>query len=180
MAVYSYQLILPTDSIIIDTAFTAAMGASFGAQVDDDAYARMDSAMSSATLIAITHEHSDHIGGIIAHSEPAEIQKALRRQAEQLGEPAALRASPGRPRSRDYVAIDYADMLAIWRRASYSIRAPGHTPGSQTGLCEARGWTRAAVRGRYRVEHAEYRNRQGAPKAACRICCCTRIVTLSS
>ena len=129
MAAYSYQLILPTDSIIIDTALTAAQGASFGVQVDDDAYARMDSAMSSATLIAITHEHSDHIGGIIAHSEPAEIQKALRLNKEQLESlpryglawPTAL---------ADYVAIDYADMLAI-APGVVLIRAPGHTPGSQ-------------------------------------------------
>src|SRR5262245_53755283 len=42
MAAFSYQVVLPTDTIIIDTAFTAAMGASLGAQIDDDAYARME------------------------------------------------------------------------------------------------------------------------------------------
>jgi glyoxylase-like metal-dependent hydrolase (beta-lactamase superfamily II) len=85
--------------------------------------------MSSATLIAVTHEHPDHIGGIIAHSEPAEIQKALRLNPEQLESlprygltwPTAL---------SDYVPIDYADMLAL-APGVVLVRAPGHSPGSQ-------------------------------------------------
>ena len=129
MAAFSYQLVLPADDIIIDAAFNAQQGASLSAQIDDDAYARMDSAMSAASLIVVTHEHPDHIGGIVAHSEPAMIQKALRLNKEQveslprygLALPTAL---------ADYVAIDYAGMLAL-APGVVLIRAPGHTPGSQ-------------------------------------------------
>lgn len=129
MAAFSYQLVLPADDIVIDAAFNAQQGASLGAQIDDDAYARMDSAMSSANLIVVTHEHPDHIGGIVAHSEPAMIQKALRLNKQQveslprygLALPTAL---------ADYVAIDYAGMLAL-APGVVLIRAPGHTPGSQ-------------------------------------------------
>jgi glyoxylase-like metal-dependent hydrolase (beta-lactamase superfamily II) len=129
MAAYSYQLVLPADDIVIDAALNAQQGTSLSAQIDDDAYARMDSAMSNASLIVITHEHSDHIGGIVAHSEPAMIQKALRLNKQQveslprygLALPTAL---------ADYVAIDYDDMLAL-APGVVLIRAPGHTPGSQ-------------------------------------------------
>lgn len=129
MAAYSYRVVLPTDTIIIDTAFTAAMGASLGAQIDDDAYARMDLAMSEATQIVVTHEHPDHIGGIVAYNDPQGIARALRLNKEQieslprygLAWPAAL---------SEYAPIDYTDMLAI-APGVVLIRAPGHTPGSQ-------------------------------------------------
>ena len=129
MAAFSYQLVLPADDIIIDAAFNAQQGASLGAQIDDDAYARMDSAMSAASLIVVTHEHPDHIGGIVAHSEPEMIQKALRLNAEQVASlpryGLALPTALG-----DYVAIDYDDMLAL-APGVVLVRAPGHTPGSQ-------------------------------------------------
>lgn len=129
MAAYSYQVILPADTIIIDSAFPAAMGASLGARLDDDAYARMDSAMSSATQIVVTHEHGDHVGGIIAHSEPDEIRKALRLNTEQVASlPSYGLSLP--PQLADYAPLDYAGMLPI-APGIVLIRAPGHTPGSQ-------------------------------------------------
>jgi glyoxylase-like metal-dependent hydrolase (beta-lactamase superfamily II) len=129
MAAFSYQIVLPTDTLIIDTAFNATQGAGLGAKIDDDAYARMDLAMSMATQIVVTHEHPDHIGGIIAYSDPAGIGKALRLTKEQVDSltrygltwPAAL---------KDYAPIEYEGMLSI-APGVVLIRAPGHTPGSQ-------------------------------------------------
>ncbi len=129
MAAFSYQLVLPTDTVVIDSALTAAMGASLGAQIDDDAYARMDMAMAEATQIVVTHEHPDHIGGIIAYSDPQGIARALRLNKEQVEDlpryglawPAAL---------SDYAPIEYEGMMSI-APGVVLIRAPGHTPGSQ-------------------------------------------------
>lgn len=129
MAAYSYQLVLPADDIVIDAALNAQQGASLSAQIDDDAYARMDSAMSNASLIVVTHEHPDHIGGIVAHSEPAMIQKALRLNKQQVE--SLPRYGVALPTAlADYVAIDYDDMLAL-APGVVLVRAPGHTPGSQ-------------------------------------------------
>ena len=129
MAAFSYQVVLPADTIVIDSAFTAAMGASLGAQIDDDAYARMETALAEATQIVVTHEHPDHIGGIIAYGDPQGIARALRLTAGQVESlprygltwPAAL---------EDYAPLDYDGMLAI-APGVVLIRAPGHTPGSQ-------------------------------------------------
>ena len=129
MPEFSYQLILPTDTIIIDTAFNASLGASVRARIDDDAYARMDMAMAEATQIVVTHEHADHIGGILAYSDPQGIARALRLNKEQLESlpryglvwPAVL---------GDYAPIEYSGMLAI-APGVVLIEAPGHTPGSQ-------------------------------------------------
>jgi glyoxylase-like metal-dependent hydrolase (beta-lactamase superfamily II) len=129
MAAFSYQVVLPTDTVIIDTAFPAAMGASLGAQIDDDAYARMEMAMAAATQIVITHEHSDHIGGIIAYDDPLGIARALRLNSEQVASlPRYGLVWP--TELSDYAPIDYPDMLAI-APGVVLIRAPGHTPGSQ-------------------------------------------------
>ncbi|MEO6015536.1 MAG: MBL fold metallo-hydrolase [Devosia sp.] len=129
MAAFSYQLVLPTDTIVIDSAFNAAQGASLGAKIDDDAYARMNMALADATQIVVTHEHPDHIGGILAYADPTGLAKALRLTKEQvdslarygLSWPAAL---------KNYAPIEYAGMLAI-APGVVLIRAPGHTPGSQ-------------------------------------------------
>ena len=103
--------------------------AALGAAIDDDAYARMEMAMAAATEIVVTHEHPDHIGGLIAYADPAGLSKALRLNKEQaehvktygLAWPAAWDA---------YAPIDYAGPLAI-APGVVLIRAPGHTPGSQ-------------------------------------------------
>jgi glyoxylase-like metal-dependent hydrolase (beta-lactamase superfamily II) len=122
-------VILPTDTIIIDSALTAAQGASLGAKIDDDAYARMDMALAAATQIVVTHEHSDHIGGILAYSDPSGLGKALRLNAEQVASlPGYGLALP--EALKEYSPIDYDDMLAI-APGVVLIRAPGHTPGSQ-------------------------------------------------
>lgn len=129
MAAFSYQIILPADTIVLDSAFNAAMGTSLGARIDDDAYARMDTALAQATQIIITHEHFDHIGGILAYSNPAGILHALRLNKQQVGDlaryglvwPEAL---------KDYAPIGYDKYLAI-APGIVLIRAPGHTPGSQ-------------------------------------------------
>ena len=129
MAAYSYQVVLPTDTVIIDTAFDAALGAVVGARIDDDAYARMEMAMAAATQIVITHEHSDHIGGILAYDDPQGIARALRLNSEQVASlPRYGLAWPAE--LSDYAPIDYPDMLAI-APGVVLIRAPGHSPGSQ-------------------------------------------------
>jgi glyoxylase-like metal-dependent hydrolase (beta-lactamase superfamily II) len=129
MTASSFQVVLPTDTIIVDAAFNAQQGASISARIDEDAYARMDMALAQATQIVVTHEHSDHIGGIVAYNDPQGIARALRLNKEQLENlprydmtwPAAL---------SDYAPIEYTGMLAI-APGVVLIRAPGHTPGSQ-------------------------------------------------
>lgn len=129
MGAFSFQVVLPADTIIIDTAFPASLDRGLGATIDDDAYARMDMAMADATAIVVTHEHPDHIGGIVTYNDPQDIAKQLRLNRQQLESlplynlamPAALAG---------YTPLDYDDMIAL-APGVVLVRAPGHTPGSQ-------------------------------------------------
>ena len=70
LPVYSYRLIYPDGSIIVDTALSQAVGGSELTSFDAEAYGRMQAAMSAAKQIVITHEHMDHIGGLDGPRRP--------------------------------------------------------------------------------------------------------------
>jgi glyoxylase-like metal-dependent hydrolase (beta-lactamase superfamily II) len=132
MGAYSYQVVAPGGSVIIDAALTAAQGGSLGARIDDDAFARMNVTMAGASQIVITHEHPDHIGGIVAYPNPDDIRPQLRLTAEQVAQPTRYGAfSVPDPSLLDgYIALSYDGSVAI-APGVVLAKAPGHTPGSQ-------------------------------------------------
>ena len=128
--VQSYELVFPDRTAIIDTALSKTMSSGL-VSFDDKAYARMQAAMDKASLIVITHEHLDHIGGLSAHPHLAHVLKATRLTKEQVDSPEYMTSAKlpdgalngYRPLVYDrYVAIAPGVVL---------IKAPGHTPGSQ-------------------------------------------------
>ena len=133
MPVYSYQLVFPAQTIVVDTALAKADGKPefLGLRYDDAAYQRMNAAMATAAQIVITHEHMDHIGGIAAHPQLAQLKPALRLTAEQLGNPKGMEPVklPAEPLA-GYQPLRYDDLLAI-APGVVLVKAPGHTPGSQ-------------------------------------------------
>jgi glyoxylase-like metal-dependent hydrolase (beta-lactamase superfamily II) len=92
-------------------------------------WGRMQAAMVSASFVAVTHEHADHIGGLIASPGTAAMAHAVLN-------PEQLRDMPGSPvpwppHKRDGVTpLAYAGLRAV-APGVVLIRAPGHTPGSQ-------------------------------------------------
>lgn len=66
--IFSFQVIYPTASIIIDTAMDEEMTKNMiEADFRAEPYARMMKAMEEAHSIVMTHEHFDHIGGLVVH-----------------------------------------------------------------------------------------------------------------
>jgi len=131
MGAFSYQVILPTDTIIIDSGFVRDQGQeSLFPTYQDDAIARMDAGLGEATQIVLTHEHPDHVGGLVAfYKMVPDIATAIRlnkQQAENVGHYKADWADA----FKGVTAIDYDKYLAI-APGVVLIRAPGHTPGSQ-------------------------------------------------
>jgi glyoxylase-like metal-dependent hydrolase (beta-lactamase superfamily II) len=128
---YSFRVVYPSTTAIIDTALDQSIGAGNLASFDAAAYARMQAAMAKASLIVVTHEHMDHIGGLMAYPKLAEILPAIRLTREQLAHPEASKPAAFPPHSLDDLKpLEYDAYLAV-APGIVLIKSPGHTPGSQ-------------------------------------------------
>ena len=138
LPVSSYELVYPDHVAIVDAAFTADMAKGMGAATfDSGAYARMSGALARAALVVVTHEHPDHIGGLLAQPNLKALLAVTRLTREQVAElKANLDADPFAPLHLSpslfdgYRPLDYAGYEAV-APGVVLIKAPGHTPGSQ-------------------------------------------------
>ena len=130
---YSYQLVFPQQSIIVDTAMASLEGmpSAMVVSFDQTAYQRMSAAMNAASQIVITHEHFDHIGGLVAQPNVAELLPKIHLTKEQFEHPDRMQpASYPTGVFDDYKPMEYQHAKAI-APGVVLIKAPGHTPGSQ-------------------------------------------------
>jgi glyoxylase-like metal-dependent hydrolase (beta-lactamase superfamily II) len=130
--ILSYQLIFPEQTLIIDTAETKAQASdnertSF---FDPAAFDRMTQAMDAASAIVVTHEHTDHIGGIVGSPNLSRLKRTALLTPEQINSNAIGRADFPARMMDDYTALRYDGAKAI-APGVVVIKARGHTPGSQ-------------------------------------------------
>ena len=133
MPVYAYQLVFPDRTVMIDAALPRQIAKPdfLVMDFDTDAYQRLLAALDQTSLIAVTHEHMDHIGGIAEHPRLGLLLPALRLTAEQLANPKGM--APARLPDQvmqGYTPLRY-DRLHLLAPGVVLIKAPGHTPGSQ-------------------------------------------------
>ena len=138
LPVSSYELVYGDRLAVLDAALNADIAKSMRASIfDSAAYARMSSALTNAALILVTHEHPDHIGGLLAQPGLKKLLAVTRLTGEQVAElKANLRSDPFatlRVPSNTfdgYRPLDYVRYQAA-APGVVLIKAPGHTPGSQ-------------------------------------------------
>ena len=134
----AYQIVYADGTIMVDTGMDLATHRFFGRGAEEpyfpEAEARVALALQKAKAIIVTHEHGDHIAGLIkspSFNELAPRAVLTRAQLDTLlNEPQMqqLKATPEMA-ARLHV-IDYADAMAF-APGIVLIKAPGHTPGSQ-------------------------------------------------
>jgi glyoxylase-like metal-dependent hydrolase (beta-lactamase superfamily II) len=128
-----FQIRFPRGWIVVD----AAMGREFvpkSTTFSDEKYDRIQQALRGANLVVVTHEHHDHVAGVIRSPYLAEIQRHTLLTRAQIE---SLRRRSDNPRIKldsamaaRYLAIDYDPYVPI-APGVVLIRAAGHTPGSQ-------------------------------------------------
>jgi glyoxylase-like metal-dependent hydrolase (beta-lactamase superfamily II) len=138
LPVSSYELVYPDHVAIVDAALDTSIARSMGASTfDGAAYARMSGALARATLIVATHEHPDHVGGLLAQPEVQIPLAAARLTREQVAElKANLGSDPFAALRLPSNVFDGTRLLDDVRYQAVApgvvlIKAPGHTPGSQ-------------------------------------------------
>lgn len=133
MPVYAYQLVYGDRTVMIDSALDRSLAKPdfMVPFFDEAARQRVEQALTQASLIVITHEHADHIGGVAQHPRLAALLPALRLTQTQLAhtdrmKPAMLPADL----FAGYQPLNYERYAAV-APGVVLIAAAGHTPGSQ-------------------------------------------------
>jgi glyoxylase-like metal-dependent hydrolase (beta-lactamase superfamily II) len=134
----AFQVVYPDASVMVDAGMDLAVHKFFGRGVEEpyfpDAARQVEQAVSRARLIVVTHEHGDHVAGVIHSAAAAQLapKTILTRTQVQT-----LMASPQMPEirltqdlARRFIVIDY-DTSYPFAPGMALIKAAGHTPGSQ-------------------------------------------------
>lgn len=139
LAAFAYRVVYPNSAAIIDTGLDQNAKVPNLKGFDAAAYARMQAAMLQASLIVITHEHMDHIGGLMGHPKLSAILPATRLTRDQLAHLELAKPAQFPAHSLDgYVPLAYETYQAV-APGMVLIRAPGHTPGSQMVFVQTAG-----------------------------------------
>jgi glyoxylase-like metal-dependent hydrolase (beta-lactamase superfamily II) len=134
----AFQVVYADGTVMVDTGMPVAVHRFFGRGVeepyDDTAARQVEEAVARARLVVVTHEHGDHIAGVVtgARARQAAPKTLLTRDQVRV-----LLTSPQMPEIRlmpgdvsRFRVVDY-DMYMPVAPGMVLIKAAGHTPGSQ-------------------------------------------------
>jgi glyoxylase-like metal-dependent hydrolase (beta-lactamase superfamily II) len=133
-----FQVVYRGGTVMIDSGMDEQIHKFFGRGVaepyDQEAAAQVARAVRAAKSIVVTHEHGDHVAGVIRTPFVDEIAPKTVLTRTQVR---TLETDPQMPEikltaelARHYIVIDY-EKYYPFAPGFVLIKAPGHTPGSQ-------------------------------------------------
>lgn len=133
-----YQVVYPDGSIMIDSGMDRQVHKFFGRGVeepyDEQAAKQVEKAVRGARAIIMTHEHGDHVAGVIRTPYLDEIAPKTvltRAQVDTLiHNPQMPEIKLTEEMAKRYIVIDY-DKYMPFAPGMALMKAAGHTPGSQ-------------------------------------------------
>jgi glyoxylase-like metal-dependent hydrolase (beta-lactamase superfamily II) len=134
----AFQVMYADGHIMVDAGMDQQVHRFFGRGVEEpydiEAAGQVERALTTARLIIVTHEHGDHVAGVIRTSRAQELapKTILTRSQVQT-----LLTTPQMPEIKlteevaaRYLVVDYDRYFPLAAGIAL-IKAPGHTPGSQ-------------------------------------------------
>jgi glyoxylase-like metal-dependent hydrolase (beta-lactamase superfamily II) len=135
MARTAFQIEYPQGFIMVDAGMDRAVHHFFeknGPQpFDDSAANKVALAVQQAKMVLVTHEHGDHVGGVIRNANNAIPSKTIltREQVNSLiNNPQTPEIKLDEKRSKEYMIVDVESVLSV-APGVVLIKAPGHSPG---------------------------------------------------
>jgi glyoxylase-like metal-dependent hydrolase (beta-lactamase superfamily II) len=133
-----FQVVYRDGTVMIDSGMDEQIHKFFGRVVaepyDQEAAAQVARAVRAAKSIVVTHEHGDHVAGVIRTPFVGEIAPKTVLTRTQVH---TLETDPQMPEikltdemARHYIVIEY-EKYYPFAPGFVLIKAPGHTPGSQ-------------------------------------------------
>lgn len=134
----AFQIIYPDGHVMVDAGMDLTIHSFFGRGVEEpyfpEAVAQVEQAVRDARLIVVTHEHGDHVAGVVHSPVAAELApKTILTRAQVQ----TLTTMPQMPEIRmapemvgRFIVIDYDKYFPLAPGMAL-IKAAGHTAGSQ-------------------------------------------------
>jgi glyoxylase-like metal-dependent hydrolase (beta-lactamase superfamily II) len=134
----AFQIVYADGTIMLDSGMDQQVHNFFGRGAvepyDSDAAREVERALAAARSIIVTHEHGDHVAGVIHTPLAKELAPKTILTRDQVK---TLLANPQMPEIKltpemagRYNIVDY-DKYLPFAPGIVLIKAPGHTPGSQ-------------------------------------------------
>jgi glyoxylase-like metal-dependent hydrolase (beta-lactamase superfamily II) len=134
----AFQVVYRDGTIMVDSGMDLQVHKFFGRGVEEpyfpDQAKEVERAVRAARMIVMTHEHGDHVAGVIRTPFFAELAPKTvltRTQVHTLmTEPQMPEIKLNAEQAQRFIVIDY-DKYYPFAPGMALIKSPGHTPGSQ-------------------------------------------------
>ena len=134
----AFQIAYDGATLMVDAGMDETVHRGFSTGTPEPYFAERNAevqrALVAASLVVVTHEHGDHVAGVVRSAQRAEIAShtlLTRAQVETLTlapQSPAIRLTP--ETAADYIVVDYSLFLPI-APGVVLLKAAGHTPGHQ-------------------------------------------------